>query len=78
MIKGMEIKRETGSETEGHTYGEGNTDKVQYKRNRESHREEKTEKHQAHLVEATRKPPRSSKTVMKRTASLRFAALAPQ
>ena len=47
-------------------------------REREKHREEKTEKHHAHLVKATRKSPRSSKTVMKRTASLRFAALAPQ
>ena len=47
-------------------------------RERERDREEKTEKYQAHLVEATRESPRSSKTVMKRTASLRFAALAPQ
>ena len=53
---------------------------IQRKRERESDRdrEEKTEKYQAHRVEATRKSPRSSKTVMKRTASLRFAALAPQ
>ena len=51
---------------------------IQHKGERERHREEKTEKYQAHLVEATRKSPRSSKTVMKRTASLRFAALAPQ
>ena len=47
-------------------------------RERERDREEKIEKHQAHLVEATRESPRGSKTVMKRTASLRFAALAPQ
>ena len=45
---------------------------------RERHSEGKTEKYPAHLVEATRKSPRSSKTVMERTASLRFAALAPQ
>ena len=54
--------------------------KIKHKRERERERdrEEKTDKYQAHLVEATRKSPRSSKTVMKRTASLRFAALAPQ
>ena len=51
---------------------------IKHKRERERDREEKTEKYRAHLVEATRKSPRSSKTVMKRTASLRFAALAPQ
>ena len=51
---------------------------LKHKGKRERHIEEKTEKYQAHLVEATRKSPRSSKTVMKRTASLRFAALAPQ
>ena len=51
---------------------------IKHKRERERGREEKTEKYQAHRVEATRKSPRSSKTVMKRTASLRFAALAPQ
>ena len=51
---------------------------IKHKRERERGREEKTEKYRAHLVEATRKSPRSSKTVMKRTASLRFAALAPQ
>ena len=45
-------------------------------RERDRDREEKTEKYQAHLVEATRKSLRSSKTVLKRTASLRFAALA--
>ena len=63
--------------TQRHTNGGKSKDKAE-KRERERHREEKTEKYQAHLVEATRKSPRSSKTVMKRTASLRFAALAPQ
>ena len=52
--------------------------KIKHKRERDRDRGEKTEKYQAHRVEATRKSPRSSKTVMKRTASLRFAALAPQ
>ena len=51
---------------------------IKHKRERDIHRTEKTEKYRAHLVEATRKSHRSSKTVMKRTASLRFAALAPQ
>ena len=51
---------------------------IKHKGERERRREEESEKYQAHLVEATRKSPRSSKTVMKRTASLRFAALAPQ
>ena len=51
---------------------------IKHKRERKRDREEKTEKYQAHLVEATRTSPRGSKTVMKRTASLRFAALAPQ
>ena len=50
---------------------------MKHKRERERHRTEKTEKYRAHLIEATRKSPRSSKTVMKRTASLHFAALAP-
>ena len=56
----------------------GRKTNIKQKREREKHREEKTEKYQAHLVEATRKSLRSSKTVMKRTASLRFAALAQQ
>ena len=51
---------------------------IKHKRERERHRMEKTVNYQAHRVEATRKSPRSSKTVMKRTASLRFAAHAPQ
>ena len=63
--------------TERHAYGGKSRNKAE-ERKRERHTEEKTEKYQAHLVEATRKSPRSSKTVMKRTASLRFAALAPQ
>ena len=52
--------------------------KIKHKRKRKRDREEETEKYQAHLVEATRKSPRCSKTVIKRTASLRLAALAPQ
>ena len=71
LMKETEIKRETGSKTARHTYGEGCTDKVQ---ERAEEREGKTDKYQAHLVEATRKSPRSSKTVMKRTASLRSAS----
>ena len=63
--------------TERHANGGKSRNKAE-ERKRERHRDEKTEKYQAHLVEATRKAPRSSKTVMKRTASLRFAALAPQ
>ena len=63
--------------TERHANGGRSRDKAEEGK-RERHREEKTEKYQAHLVKATRKAPRSSKTVMKRTASLRFAALAPQ
>ena len=51
---------------------------IKHKGERERDREEKTEKHQARLVEATRKSSRISKTVIKKTASLRFAALAPQ
>ena len=73
----IERERETESKTERHTYGEKDRDKTQEKE-RERGREEKTEKYRAHLVDATKKSPRSSKTVMKRTASLRFAALAPQ
>ena len=44
---------------------------------RERDREKQTEKHPANLIEATRKSLRSSETVMKRTASLRFAPLVP-
>ena len=51
---------------------------IKHQRERERHRTEKTEKYQAHLIQATMESSRSSKTVMKRTASLRFAALAPQ
>ena len=79
-----ERERETESKTERHTYGERNRDKAQ-EREGETQRGKDRQvsstpgrRYQAHLVEATRKSPRSSKTVMKRTASLRFAALAPQ
>ena len=78
---GVEKERERERETLRARLRDTHMEKVteiKQKRERERHREEKTEKYQSHLVEATRKSPRSSKTVMKRTASLRFAALAPQ
>ena len=77
LEKELQIERETLRARLRDTHMEKETE-IEHKRKRERHREEKTEKYQAHLVEATRKSPRSSKTVMKRTASLRFAALAPQ
>ena len=72
----MEKERATESKTERHHMEKEK--EIKHKRERERHRVEKTEKYRAHLFEATRKSSRSSKTVMKRTASLRFAALAPQ
>ena len=64
----MYIQRERERDRDREREREGQT---------ERDREKQTKKHPANLIEATRKTLRSSETVMKRTASLRFAPLVP-
>ena len=89
MIKELEVEKEREREKEKERERERlrarlsdthmeKENEIKHQREKESNRQEKTAKYQVHLVEATRKSPRSSTTVMKRTASLRFAALAMQ